>query len=277
MMKKLMLRAFGTGRSKKSMQKLGTPVIEKPIPVTSTTKFLLFDFGSVLRVRTTERVQTIQSLAEQLKERVGDIDLDFPAEDKALGKLIKGKMWKKKVGIGAIERREAYLQGFEELGIKYDTKQNQAFIDSMIERYDFENKVVLKEMMVLLQKLKGKSDVVLGVISNHSLSLRQWLTERYNLIPDIFDNDLVVISAEEQVKKPNEQIFKAMLARLQTHCTGFNVEEHVKNMFFIDNKEDNCSAARTLGITSFCYEHNIQNPSLSLQELEKEINTFLEQ
>ena len=75
-----------------------------------------------------------------------------------------------------------------------------------------------------------------AMISNATDTLREGLIEKWQ-IADAFD--LIVVSAEEKVMKPDLEIYERTLRRL-----GRRPEEAV----FIDDNQDNIEAARALGM-----------------------------
>ena len=105
---------------------------------------------------------------------------------------------------------------------------------------------VLDEAMVdLIRRLKGRYQT--AIISNATDSLRRTLHTTYP-IADAFD--LIVISAEEKVMKPDPEIYLRTLDRL-----GRKAAETV----FIDDFAENITAARQLGMNAIHF-----NPSVDL-------------
>jgi epoxide hydrolase-like predicted phosphatase len=77
-----------------------------------------------------------------------------------------------------------------------------------------------------------------AIISNATDSMRSRLTEHYPIV-DVFD--LIVISAEEKVMKPDPEIYKRTL-----HLLGRSPAETI----FIDDSMPNVAAARNLGMSA---------------------------
>lgn len=87
-----------------------------------------------------------------------------------------------------------------------------------------------------------------AIISNADDGLRALLTEKYQ-IADAFD--LMVYSAEENVMKPDPEIYRRTLRRL-----GRRPEESV----FIDDFQENVQAARELGMATIHYRPGLNIP-----------------
>jgi epoxide hydrolase-like predicted phosphatase len=111
---------------------------------------------------------------------------------------------------------------------------------------------VLDEALVdLIRRLKGRYQT--AIISNATDALRRELHDRHG-IADAFD--LIVVSAEEKVMKPDPEIYRRTLDRL-----GRKAAESV----FIDDFAENIAAARSLGMHVIHF-----NPSVNLSaEFEK--------
>jgi epoxide hydrolase-like predicted phosphatase len=94
--------------------------------------------------------------------------------------------------------------------------------------------VLDEEMVDLIRQLKSRYQT--AIISNATDSLRETLQTTYP-IADAFD--LIVVSAEEKVMKPDPEIYQRTLDRL-----GREAAESV----FIDDFAENIAAARELGM-----------------------------
>lgn len=89
-----------------------------------------------------------------------------------------------------------------------------------------------------------------AIISNATDALRNSLDENHQII-DAFD--LIVVSAEEKVMKPDPEIYQITLARL-----GHQPEECI----FIDDFAHNVEAARDLGLNAIHYQPGLDLPKL---------------
>ena len=105
--------------------------------------------------------------------------------------------------------------------------------------------VLDEEMVNLIRQLKSRYQT--AIISNATDRLRQTLHTKYP-IADAFD--LIVISAEEKVMKPDPEIYLRTLDRL-----GRKAAETV----FIDDFAENIAAARSLGMNVVHF-----NPSVDI-------------
>ncbi len=93
-----------------------------------------------------------------------------------------------------------------------------------------------------------------AIISNATDDLRRSLNETYP-IADAFD--LIVVSAEERIMKPDHEIYQRTLRRL-----GRSAEEAV----FIDDNRENVAAAREVGMAGVLFKPTI-DLSLELAKL----------
>jgi len=116
---------------------------------------------------------------------------------------------------------------------------------------------VLDEAMVnMIRQLKSRYQT--AIISNATDRLRQTLHTKYP-IADAFD--LIVISAEEKVMKPDPEIYLRTLNKL-----GRKAAESV----FIDDFAENIAAARRLGMNAIHFNPSV-NLSAEFQKLGLEI------
>ena len=100
-----------------------------------------------------------------------------------------------------------------------------------------------EELVALIRRLTAKYQM--AVISNATDALRATLSGKYP-IADAFD--LIVCSAEEEVMKPEPEIYRRTLERL-----GRAPEEAV----FIDDNAENIAAARELGLHTIHYREGM--------------------
>mmetsp|Transcript_2907 Transcript_2907/g.3323 ORF Transcript_2907/g.3323 Transcript_2907/m.3323 type:complete len:327 (-) Transcript_2907:1876-2856(-) len=173
-------------------------------------KYVIFDFGGVLRIKTPEYVEVLKNVEETVNEELVRIG----SEERVKGwskvvKFVRSKDWKSTVGYGKISRSEAYNIGFDRHGLN-----DPEFRQRVIDQIDFGGKSVFQEMYSLLKVLKKKPGVTLGILSNHSLCLRDWLENRYDLVPKYFAHENVIISAEIGMKKPDKRVYLKLLETL---------------------------------------------------------------
>lgn len=236
-------------------------------------KVILFDFGSVIRVKTAERPKVIASLKNKLQQKLieNNIEVTFPENEKAFKKMLKASDWKETVGTGLVSRVEGWTKGIEALGLAIDTDEMRVWLREFIHDLDFSGKEVMVELRQFLLSLRQIEGVHIGVLSNHSMELYNWLKVPYNLIPAVFDEDMVLVSAKLKIKKPEPAIYQLAFDMLKEKVKDFDLAKHKANVLFIDNKEINCTAARESGMKSFNYLHKPDDPSSSFQEMQKQI------
>ena len=99
-----------------------------------------------------------------------------------------------------------------------------------------------------------KANYQTAIISNYADNLRPELINQFG-IADAFDE--IIISAEEQVMKPDPEIFHRALSRL-----GRKPEEAV----FIDDFQHNVQAARNVGLAAIHFQPGTDLPE-ALQQL----------
>ena len=104
----------------------------------------------------------------------------------------------------------------------------------------YEDKQVDDSLVLLIRKLKQSYKI--GLLSNASGTYLRPILKEYG-INDLFDTD--IISAEVGIIKPDPEIFKLTLSRLETVP---------KEAVFIDDNAYNTEAASTLGVHSILYK-----------------------
>lgn len=114
-------------------------------------------------------------------------------------------------------------------------------------------------MINLIQRLRSRFKVAL--LSNAPGNLRRWIAEEWNIPQDTFDQ--IVISAEEGVMKPDPEIYRRTLTRL-------DVAPH--EAIFVDDFEENVKAARALGIHAI----HFTSPETLVTELNSRIEVPVE-
>lgn len=98
---------------------------------------------------------------------------------------------------------------------------------------------VNEELVALIRSLRPRYQT--AIISNYMDELRESLTVKYPII-DAFD--LVVISAEEKVMKPDPLIFQRTIERL---------ERKAEECVFVDDFAHNVEGARAVGMQAIHY------------------------
>ena len=93
-----------------------------------------------------------------------------------------------------------------------------------------------REMLTLIQRLRGRCKTAL--LSNAPANLRRWIAEAWDIPPDdTFDE--IVVSAEVGVMKPDPEIYRIALARLDVAP---------QEAIFVDDQARNVTSAARLGI-----------------------------
>lgn len=181
---------------------------------------VVWDFGGVL-VRTVDPAPR-RTWESRLGLAPGDLErLVFRSEiaDKAaLGRATETEVWDwvcRQVGVRDAER-EAFRDGFYG-GDRLD-----------------------EDLLGFVREIRTRCRT--GLLSNAFLTLRPALTDRFPMV-DAFD--IIVISAEEGVAKPDRRIYETALLRL-----GVAAEEAV----FVDDFEANCEGARAAGLHAVRFE-----------------------
>lgn len=229
-------------------------------------KFVVFDFGSVIRVKPSgnyhstfilpspspsplafvdahapasiERQEVEESLVVALREKLAQVGSKVRIESiDDVKKHVKKPNWSK-VRAGKISRESAYVAAFAALGV-----EDKPFILDFIQRYDHAGKYILPMMWTLLGELRKDPRVVSVILSNHSKELAGVLREK-KVVPQYIKAENVFISAITGIRKPNHGAYKNCLEKMKA-------EPH--NMLFIDNKPENVQGARDCGINAILY------------------------
>jgi putative hydrolase of the HAD superfamily len=184
-------------------------------------KAVIFDVGGVL-------IRTESHKSRRLWERKLGL-ADWESEQ-----LVFNSEMGQKAQLGEVTYTDLWLWLGERLQL--DAKTLAAFHDGF-----WAGDVLDVTMVELIRRLK-EAGWQTAVISNYSDILRPTLTDTYT-IADAFD--LIVISCEEKVMKPDAAIYERTLARL-----GRQPEEAV----FIDDFAHNIEAARQLGMAAIHFK-----------------------
>jgi epoxide hydrolase-like predicted phosphatase len=190
-----------------------------------TIQALIFDVGGVL-IRTADYTSR-----RQLEKRLGLADWESE-------KIVFNSEMGRKAQHGSITNIQLWESIAQSLSLSPDSLEQF--------RQEFWGGDLLdEELVALIRQLKKRYQT--AIISNATDSLRQTLQTTFP-IADAFD--LIVISAEEKVMKPDPEIYLRTLARL-----GRRPAETV----FIDDFAENIAAARELGMHTIHF-----NPSINL-------------
>jgi epoxide hydrolase-like predicted phosphatase len=201
---------------------------------TSIYQAVIFDFGGVLmRTENREpRTQLARSLGrtyEQLEDVVFNGPTGLPA---TLGELSAEQHWSSVAKTLKIEERQ--IPGFQD-----------KFWDG--DRMD-------SQLVEHIRDLKGRYRTAL--LSNAWSDLRDYLVDRWK-IADAFD--LMMISAEVGLAKPDPRIYQLVLERLQVPAQA---------AIFLDDVLENVEAARSVGLTGI----HFRSADQALTDLEHILN-----
>ncbi len=199
-------------------------------------KALIFDVGGVL-VRT-EDPGSRQRLAEKLGLHLHELyDAVFGSDTwklAQLGRITTDDHWQ------AVGRR---------LGLAWPDEANAfrvAFFAG--DRLD-------RNLLALILRLRTRYKIAL--LSNATSNLHCWIADEWDIPADVFDE--IVVSAETGVMKPDPEIYRIVLARL-------DVAPH--EAIFVDDFAENVEAARTLGIAAVRFS----SPEALLAELNSRLD-----
>jgi epoxide hydrolase-like predicted phosphatase len=194
-------------------------------------KAIIFDVGGVL-IRTADR-----SSRQHLEQRLGLAEWESE-------KIVFNSIMGKKAQRGEVTNNDLWDSVAEQLSLS-----PQAL--TLFKQEFWGGDMLDKAMVALIRQLKGRYQT--AIISNATDSLRHALQNNFQ-IADAFD--LIVVSAEEKVMKPDPKIYLRTLDRLDCKAA---------ESIFIDDFAENIAAARSLGMKAIHF-----NPSIDLSaELKK--------
>jgi epoxide hydrolase-like predicted phosphatase len=186
-------------------------------------KVIIFDIGGVL----------ISPEIEKIDEKIaGYIGMDFIKYKKSMEK------YKSDLSKGKISLAQAYSKLLPELGIS--NIDPEKIIEKHLNLYSETIKNLNRDIIKLIEKLKKKYLITCIVNAESDVIL---LAKKRGLY-DFFDK--IYISAKLGMKKPDPEIYLAVLNDLQ-----LQPQEAV----FIDDKKENVEGALTLGIPSIQYRY----------------------
>jgi glucose-1-phosphatase len=193
----------------------------------STIKAVIFDVGGVL-VRTHDwggRQRWERDLALQPGQAEWLVFHSEPGLQAQKGQITESRLWQELAAT-----------------LRLDDQQLDAF------RRDFwAGDALDEELVAYIRSLRPKYQT--AIISNFNDSLRESLERTY---PVASDFDLIVVSAEEKVMKPDERIYHLTLERL-----GRQPAEAV----FIDDSPANVAGARAIGMHAVHYQAGLDVPA----------------
>jgi epoxide hydrolase-like predicted phosphatase len=185
---------------------------------------VVWDYGGVL-VRT-ENIRPREKLAQSLQTSLEELTY-FMFNSPNASKTMRGEI--------------PAANHWQELGLKFGMDGDQLH-DSF-----FSGDELDKELISFIRGLRP--DFKTALLSNAFDTLRNHLVH-VRKIADVFDE--ILISAEEKMVKPDEEIYKLMLSRLRVQA-----EETI----FIDDFVENVDAAGRIGMNAILFESREQTLS----------------
>lgn len=123
----------------------------------------------------------------------------------------------------------------------------------------------IKEMVAFVQELKQNfSNLKLGVLSDQPGGVVKLLRSRYKEVFGLFDDELVLISAEVGLSKQAEslEIYREALRR---------ANKQASEVMFVDNSRRNIRNSASLGMRVFFFDIEKKTVNSLMAELKKEI------
>ncbi len=149
-----------------------------------------------------------------------------------------------RLDLGEESETEFYKRVIREQGLKMNTLQ-------IFERYFFDLFDINKELVDYIRQ--SRPQLKTAICSNFSGLLRSLLEKKWKII-DVFD--VLVISSEVKLLKPDPRIYQLTLKRLQVKP---------QEAIFIDDTEKNVVGAQALGIHGILFK----DTQTTIREIEK--------
>ena len=180
---------------------------------------IILDMGNVL----------LEWNKDKILQGVSELKKDYLILDKT---IFQSGLWER-LDLGTMTREELVLKVVSMIGSIYQKKVEEVIWNwpSYIDIY--------REVFPVLSELKKKGDRIF-VLSNTSKVFYDLLEEQLSPLKDLLDG--FVLSCDIKAIKPDLAMFKEILDKYQldpTHCV------------FLDDIEDNTSAAQKLGIRAY--------------------------
>lgn len=127
------------------------------------------------------------------------------------------------------------------------------------------------EMVNLIKKIRREfSQINLGVLSDQPKIVASYLRENYKRIFDLFNQQLIFISAEVGLTKQDKNLDFFWHAIKKSQVTS-------EEILFIDNSKLNIKRASKLGMKTFLFEVNDQPLKSITKSLENKIYSYLKE
>jgi putative hydrolase of the HAD superfamily len=115
-----------------------------------------------------------------------------------------------------------------------------------IEQMKAQSKVLPDGALRIVRELRASNGLMLAVLNNEARELNAYRIERFAL-QEYFDTFLS--SCYLGLRKPDPEMFKLATELLQ---------RKPEEMAFVDDRQQNCDAAASLGIHAICYQNETQ-------------------
>ena len=180
---------------------------------------IILDMGNVL----------LEWNKDKILQGVSELKKDYLILDKT---IFQSGLWER-LDLGAMTREELVLKVVSMIGSTYQKKVEEVIWNwpSYIDIY--------REVFPVLSELKKKGDRIF-VLSNTSKVFYDLLDEQLSPLKELLDG--FVLSCDIKAIKPDLAMFKEILDKYQLDPT---------NCVFLDDIEDNTSAAEKLGIKAY--------------------------
>ncbi len=199
-------------------------------------KAIIFDVGGVLKLpRFSKRDNENEKSFHLRMSKYLQMSLDswFDAIDNVYAKSFEGRIKNSKLMKNISENLNINIEDFLRLS---DKTFNKLFKRN-------------NKMYRIVCKLKKKGYLV-GVLSD------QWFFSKRILTPekDMRNFDVVVISCDVGLRKPDKKIYELLLKKLKGKVRGIKASE----ILFIDNRDYNLEPASKLGMKVILFKNNKQ-------------------
>ena len=196
-------------------------------------KALIFDIGGVLLLpKNNGKEKNLLNSFNETLLLLGDFEVDTSSNMESLRDIYR------KSSYGALTKEETLRQMSELLEVAPDN------LEELFRKVYAEN---IFENEALYEKLLGfkKKGYKLGILST------QFHLSEDVLVPKKYykDFDVLVISCDDKLKKPDEEAYTFTLKQL-----GVNAEESV----FVDDQQKNVDVGKNLGMEAVLFQNNEQ-------------------
>lgn len=247
-----MIFAFGSGENSQGNFKAAVGMVIL-VPVLAYVFLMVY---KLLKKETKEAEGDVKNIIFDVGQVLVSYDWEgylksfhFPAEEEKLiaEKVFKSQTWNER-DKGLLPEEEYLKKFIAALPAEYEEDVKEVIAQS-------EKSVGIKDYAKTWTSYLKSQDYHLYVLSNYSQFMLDHTRE--NKMPFLENMDGVVFSCEVKEIKPEPEIYKLLLSRY-----GLKAEESV----FLDDREENCEAARKLGIKAIQF-HDLKQAAKELEKL----------